>query len=42
MMRILTMTESKHEALDQSHKKRTEVCAIYVNDTEDRFADSVH
>lgn len=27
--------------LYQSHKKRTEVCAIYIKDTEDRFADSV-
>lgn len=27
--------------LDQSHKKRTEVCAIYIKDTEDSFADPV-
>lgn len=41
-MRIVTMAEAKHKRQIKvtEKKKRTEVCAICIKNTEDRFADS--
>ena len=42
-MRILTVTESKHDWQIQATTTTTkiEVCAIHIKDTEDRIADSM-